>query len=77
MKRLAFATPGEMTNYCLQEGVALIIEYNDEQGKQRQVTLKGDDLHEAATYFHEKQVMAYFRKDKIFYEIKPEWLLKP
>ncbi|MGO0060759.1 hypothetical protein ACTID9_12230 [Brevibacillus fluminis] len=77
MKRLAFATPEELTAYCMAEEVALIIEYRDEQGKQRQVTLKGDALGDLAGYFGQRDVMAYFRKDKLFYEIKPEWLVKP
>lgn len=77
MKRLAFATPDELIDYCQQEEVALIIEYRDAQRKQRQVTLKGEALRDIAAYFREEQVMAYFRKEKLFYEIKAEWLAKP
>ncbi|MFY0543338.1 hypothetical protein [Brevibacillus sp. H7] len=74
MKRIAFATPEELTEHCLREEISLVIEYRDEHNKQRQVVLQGEELNELEEYFRYSGVTAYYRKDGIFYEIKAEWL---
>ncbi len=76
VKRIAFAEPQALGDYCAQEAVTLVIEYRDEHGKQRQVTLAGESLGELGSYFSKDDVMAYFRKEGIFYEVKAEWLQK-
>jgi hypothetical protein len=74
MKRISFATPEELREYCLREEINLIVEYRDEQNKQRQVTLAGDRLAELETCFAKPKAQAYFRKDGIFFEIVAAWL---
>lgn len=74
MKRLAFATPEQLAEYCSGEHVTLIVEFTDEEGRQQQVTFQEDTLSLAGEFLQKKNAMAYFRKEKLFYEIVAEWL---
>jgi hypothetical protein len=73
MKKIVFATPEELIAHCQQEEVNLVIEYRDEENKQRQVILTGDRLSEAATYLGFAKREAYYRKDGIFFEVITSW----
>jgi hypothetical protein len=74
MKRISFATPEELRQHCLREEISLVVEYRDEQNKQRQVVLAGDRLAELEAYFAMPNAQAYYRKDGIFFEIVATWL---
>jgi hypothetical protein len=41
MKRVTFATPEELREHCLRENLSLVVEYRDEDNRQRQVVLAG------------------------------------
>ena len=74
MKRLKFATVEALVQHLREEQVNLVVEYRDESGKQRQFTLTPDRVEEVGELLAQTQAMAYYRKDKIFYEIVAEWL---
>ncbi|MGD8191632.1 hypothetical protein ACQCN2_16750 [Brevibacillus ginsengisoli] len=74
MKRLKFATVEALILHLREEQVNLVVEYRDEAGKQRQVTLTQDRVEEVGELLTQSQAMAYYRKDGIFYEIVAEWL---
>jgi hypothetical protein len=76
MKRVTFATAEELRSYCQSEQLSLVIEYRDEQQKQRQVILQGDTLAQLETYLALADAMAYYRKDGIFHEVVAAWLKK-
>lgn len=73
MKRITFATPEALLVHCVQEEVRLVVEYQDEQNKQQQLTLVGDGLAQIEQLFTFSNVMAYYRKDGIFYEVVAAW----
>ncbi len=74
MKRISFASAEELIAHCRQENVALVVEYQDENNRQRQVTLAEDTLADVEAYLRKPNAMAYYRKDGIFYEIVAAWL---
>jgi hypothetical protein len=74
VKRIPFATPEELRQHCLREEISLVVEYRDEQNKQRQVILQGEKLAGLEEVFGYPGVMAYYRKDGIFYEVVAGWL---
>lgn len=74
MKRLNFATVDALIQHLREEQVTLVVEYRDEAGKQRQVTLTEDRVEEVGEWLAQAKAMAYYRKDGIFYEIVAEWL---
>ncbi|KGT72788.1 hypothetical protein MA20_48245 [Bradyrhizobium japonicum] len=76
MKRVQFAAAEELRSFCKQAEVQLVLEYRDVNGKQRQVILQENDLDQVETYFTEPEVMAYYRKDGIFYEVVASWAQK-
>ncbi|WP_139489446.1 hypothetical protein [Brevibacillus dissolubilis] len=73
MKRITFAAPEEVADYCREEDVILVVEYQDENGRQRQVKLAPDQLQDLGVYWEKPGTMAYFKKEKIFYEIVAGW----
>ncbi|GED66439.1 hypothetical protein BRE01_01410 [Brevibacillus reuszeri] len=73
MKRVTFSTPEELVTHCENEEVSLVIEYRDDDNKQRQVILAGDHLQEAASYLSRPKPEAYYRKDGIFFEVVAGW----
>ncbi|GIO07142.1 hypothetical protein J31TS6_31700 [Brevibacillus reuszeri] len=73
MKRVTFLTPEELVAHCENEEVSLVIEYRDDDNKQRQVTLAGERLKEAAEYLRRPKFEAYYRKDGIFFEVVVGW----
>jgi hypothetical protein len=75
MKRISFATPEELLEHCRKEAVELVVEYTDQEKKQRQIRLSAESLQLDALNecFAQKNVMAYYRKDGIFYEIVAKW----
>lgn len=74
MKRISFATPEELRQHCLQEEISLVVEYRDEQNKQRQLILQGETLDRLQEVFGYPGVTAYYRKDGTFYEVVAKWL---
>jgi hypothetical protein len=75
MKRIVFESPEELLAHCRREAVDLVIEYVDQEKKQRQIRLAAEalDLETLRQSFAQQQVMAYYRKDGIFYEIVAKW----
>lgn len=73
MKRIAFATPDELIRHCQQEEVSLVVEYRDEDRKQRQVVLSAERLADVKTYIELPNAEAYYRKDGLFYEVIASW----
>lgn len=73
MKRVTFLTPEELVQHCQDEEVSLVIEYRDDENKQRQVILSGERLEEAGTYLNRSKPEAYYRKDGIFFEVVAGW----
>lgn len=73
MKRIIFDTPEQLIEQCQKEEVSLVIEYRDEDSKQRQVILTGEKLAEAKKYLDFSKSEAYYRKDGIFYEVVAGW----
>lgn len=75
MKRISFGTPDELLAHCQNEAIDLIVEYTDEEKKQRQARLSSAELQlpTLIQLFSNQNVMAYYRKDGIFYEINAKW----
>lgn len=73
MKRTVFATPEELIRHCLREGVSLVVEYRNEENKQRQVVLAGERLAEVGNYLDAPKAEAYYRKDGLFFEVIAGW----
>jgi hypothetical protein len=73
MKRVTFATPEELREHCLRENLSLVVEYRDEDNRQRQVVLAGERLNELEAFIDRPKAEAYFRKDGIFYEVVAGW----
>ncbi|MCR8994977.1 hypothetical protein SMD22_10665 [Brevibacillus halotolerans] len=74
MKRITFQTPNELADYGRERDVAITVEYRDENGKQRQVILSDERLAEIGEYLAKTNAMAYFKEEKIFYEVNAAWL---
>lgn len=74
MKRITFQNPTELSEYGREREVAITVEYRDENGKQRQVILSDERLAEIGEYLAKPNAMAYFKEEKIFYEVIAEWL---
>ncbi|CCF15849.1 putative uncharacterized protein [Brevibacillus laterosporus GI-9] len=74
MKRITFQTPNELADYGRERDVAITVEYRDENGKQRQVILSDEGLAEIGEYLAKPNAMAYFKEEKIFYEVNAAWL---
>ena len=74
MKRITFQTPNELADYGRERDVAITVEYRDENRKQRQVILSDERLAEIGEYLAKPNAMAYFKEDKIFYEVNAAWL---
>ena len=74
MKRLKFVSAEECIQHLLDEQVHLIVEYRDEDRKQKQITLTEERIQEVGEYLLKPGAMGYYRKDGIFYEILAEWL---
>ncbi|RAP30387.1 hypothetical protein C2W64_01579 [Brevibacillus laterosporus] len=74
MKRITFQNPTELAQYGREREVAITVEYRDENGKQRQVILSDERLAEIGKYLEKPNAMAYFKEEKIFYEVIAEWL---
>ncbi|MFD2371979.1 hypothetical protein ACFSO0_18795 [Brevibacillus sp. GCM10020057] len=73
MKRIAFATPDELIRHCLHEKVSLVVEYRDEDNKQRQVILAGERLADVPKYIGLPKAEAYYRKGGLFFEVIAGW----
>ncbi|EMT53814.1 MULTISPECIES: hypothetical protein [Brevibacillus] len=73
MKRVTFASAQELKEYCLEQELSLVVEYRDDQNKQRQVILSGERLEEAGMYLDRPKAEAYFRKDGVFHEVIAGW----
>ncbi|QQE72964.1 hypothetical protein KDJ56_13520 [Brevibacillus composti] len=73
MKRVTFASLEELKVHCQEHELSLVIEYQDEVKKQRQVVLAGERLTDADTYLGMPGAMAYYRRDGVFYEVIPAW----
>jgi hypothetical protein len=73
MKRVTFATPEVLREHCLRENLSLIVEYRDEENRQRQVVLEGERLNELETYINRPKAVAYFRSAGIFHEVVAGW----
>lgn len=76
MKRIPFDTPGALLVHCRQENVDLVVESTDTEKKQRQARIAAADLNaeQIVALFSQEKVMAYYRKDGIFFEIIAKWL---
>lgn len=74
MKRLKFTSVGDCIQHLVEEQVQLIVEYRDEDRKQKQITLTQERIEEVGDYLSKPGAMGYYRKDGIFYEIIAEWL---
>jgi len=74
MKRITFQTPNELADYGRERDVAITVEYRDENRKQRQVILSDERLAEIGEYLAKPNAMAYFKEEKIFYEVNAAWL---
>ncbi|GIO00016.1 hypothetical protein ABE137_12845 [Brevibacillus laterosporus] len=74
MKRITFQTPDELADYGRERDVAITVEYRDENGKQRQVILSDERLAEIGEYLAKPNAMAYFKEEKMFYEVMAAWL---
>ncbi|QOT00823.1 hypothetical protein JNUCC42_09215 [Brevibacterium sp. JNUCC-42] len=74
MKRITFQSPAELAEYGREREIAITVEYLDENGKQRQVILSDERLAEIEEYLSKPNAMAYFKEEKIFYEVIAEWL---
>lgn len=74
MKRLKFASVDECIQHLIEEQVQLVVEYRDEDRKQKQITLTQELIKEVGEYLSKPGAMGYYRKDGIFFEIIAEWL---
>ncbi|MGC5327037.1 hypothetical protein [Brevibacillus sp. SYSU BS000544] len=74
MKRLKFASVEDCIQHLIEEQVQLILEYKDEDRKQKQVTLTQERIREVGEYLSKPGALGYYRKDGIFYEIIAERL---
>lgn len=69
MKRLKFATVEQLIQHLIEEQVQLIVEYRDEDRKQKQITVTQERVQEVGEWLSKPSAMGYYRKDGIFYEI--------
>lgn len=76
MKRVRFADAQELRSFCTEAEVSLVVEFRDENKKQRQVILQGESLDQVQDYVARPEAVAYYRKDGIFYEVVATWLKK-
>ena len=74
MKRLSFESADELISYCREHEIELTVEYQDENGRQRQVVLQQDTLDDLADFFEKPKTTAYFKQEKIFYEVVAQWV---